>query len=107
MADFIKDTLEKIPGVDPRIGQRSSTFSGMNEGECSIGLLQFHRHLGLGGSSDGDPPIQAPHRTPPVSLDSSRAKTRSTTARTSEWYHVCVSCIPTAFAGSAALGPSV
>lgn len=37
MADFIKDTLTKIEGVDPRIGQRSTTFSGMNEGElCSI-----------------------------------------------------------------------
>jgi len=45
MADFIKDTLEKIPGVDPRIGQRSSTFSGMNDGPAATaarlaGLVQ-------------------------------------------------------------------
>ena len=32
MADFIKDTLEKLPGVDPRLGQRASAFSGMNQG---------------------------------------------------------------------------
>jgi len=51
MADFIKDTLEKIPGVDPRIGQRSSTFSGMNEGPAShaarlAGLVQGKDQIG-------------------------------------------------------------
>jgi len=45
MADFIKDTLEKIPGVDPRVGQRMSTFSGMNSGPAETaarlaGLVQ-------------------------------------------------------------------
>lgn len=33
MANFIKETLEKVPGVDPRIVQRTETFSGMNQGE--------------------------------------------------------------------------
>lgn len=45
MADFIKDTLEKLPGVDPRIGQRASAFSGMNQGPAAhaariAGLVQ-------------------------------------------------------------------
>ena len=45
MADFIKDTLEKIPGVDPRVGQRMTTFSGMNNGPAETaarlaGLVQ-------------------------------------------------------------------
>jgi catalase len=32
MAQFIQDTLQAIPGVDPRPIQRSQHFSGMNEG---------------------------------------------------------------------------
>lgn len=36
MADFIKDTLEKVPGVDPRIGQKMTTFSGMNNGVLGV-----------------------------------------------------------------------
>jgi catalase len=45
MADFIKDTLTALPGVDPRIGQRSSTFSGLNDGPAATaariaGLVQ-------------------------------------------------------------------
>lgn len=45
MADFIKDTMEKIPGVDPRPGQKMTTFSGMNDGPAETasrlaGLVQ-------------------------------------------------------------------
>jgi catalase len=32
MAAFIQDTLEKIPGVDPRPLQRGQFFSGLNDG---------------------------------------------------------------------------
>jgi hypothetical protein len=32
MADFIKDTLTKVPGVDPRPVQRSQFLSGLNDG---------------------------------------------------------------------------
>lgn len=35
MADFIKDTLTKVPGVDPRPTQRSQFFSGLNEGPAA------------------------------------------------------------------------
>lgn len=34
MADFIKDTLKAIPGVDPRVEQRMQGFNGLNDGEC-------------------------------------------------------------------------
>jgi catalase len=29
---LIQDTLTKIPGVDPRVAQRSQFFSGLNDG---------------------------------------------------------------------------
>lgn len=32
MASFIQNTLEAIPGVDPRPVQRSQFFSGLNDG---------------------------------------------------------------------------
>jgi catalase len=32
MTSFIQDVLSKIPGVDPRVMQRSEFFSGMNDG---------------------------------------------------------------------------
>lgn len=32
MAQFIQDTLTKVPGVDPRPVQRSQFFSGLNDG---------------------------------------------------------------------------
>jgi len=32
MANFIQDTLTKVPGVDPRPVQRSQFFSGLNDG---------------------------------------------------------------------------
>ncbi|KAL7422106.1 hypothetical protein Q5752_002749 [Cryptotrichosporon argae] len=32
MAQFIQETLEKIPGVDPRPAQRAQFFSGLNDG---------------------------------------------------------------------------
>ncbi|WRT66017.1 uncharacterized protein IL334_002968 [Kwoniella shivajii] len=35
MASFIQDTLEKIPGVDPRPLQRAQFFSGLNEGPAA------------------------------------------------------------------------
>lgn len=35
MASFLQETLEKIPGVDPRPLQRSQFFSGMNEGPAA------------------------------------------------------------------------
>jgi catalase len=35
MAQFIQDTLAKVPGVDPRPLQRSQFFSGMNEGPAA------------------------------------------------------------------------
>jgi catalase len=35
MAQFIQNTLEAIPGLDPRPVQRSQHFSGMNEGPAN------------------------------------------------------------------------
>jgi catalase len=45
MTSFIQDTLSKIPGVDPRILQRSQAFSGLNDGPAATaarlaGLVQ-------------------------------------------------------------------
>ncbi|KAI0071334.1 catalase [Panus rudis PR-1116 ss-1] len=45
MTSFIQETLAKIPGVDPRVMQRSQFFSGMNDGPASTaarlaGLVQ-------------------------------------------------------------------
>ena len=35
MASFIKNVLEQVPGVDPRVEQRSQFFSGLNDGPAS------------------------------------------------------------------------
>ncbi|KAG8789408.1 hypothetical protein FRC12_013556 [Ceratobasidium sp. 428] len=45
MTSFIQDTLSKIPGVDPRVLQRSQNFSGLNNGPAATaarlaGLVQ-------------------------------------------------------------------
>ncbi|KAG8724555.1 hypothetical protein FRC09_017264 [Ceratobasidium sp. 395] len=45
MSSFIQDTLSKVPGVDPRVLQRSQTFSGLNDGPAATaarlaGLVQ-------------------------------------------------------------------
>ncbi|KAJ9102603.1 hypothetical protein QFC21_003004 [Naganishia friedmannii] len=45
MAQFIAQTLEKIPGVDPRVAQRSQAFSALNDGPAETaarlaGLVQ-------------------------------------------------------------------
>lgn len=42
---FMIGTLTKIPGVDPRVGQRTQFFSGLNDGPASTaariaGLVQ-------------------------------------------------------------------
>ena len=48
MAQFIQDTLQKVPGVDPRPMQRSQFFSGMNEGPAETAS----RIAGLVSSSE-------------------------------------------------------
>ena len=45
MAQMMQDVLQSIPGVDPRVSQRSQAFSGMNEGPAAhaariAGLVQ-------------------------------------------------------------------
>lgn len=45
MAQFIAQTLEKIPGVDPRVAQRAQAFSALNDGPAETaarlaGLVQ-------------------------------------------------------------------
>jgi len=45
MTSLIKDALTAIPGVDPRVGQRTQFFSGMNDGPAATaariaGLVQ-------------------------------------------------------------------
>lgn len=45
MTSFIQDTLAKVPGVDPRVAQRSQFFAGMNDGPATTaariaGLVQ-------------------------------------------------------------------
>jgi catalase len=55
MTSFIQDTLAKIPGVDPRIAQRSQFFSGLNDGPAATAA----RIAGLTQRSDAkdDSPI--------------------------------------------------
>jgi hypothetical protein len=37
MSDTVTEGLKKVPGVDPRIGQRTQAFSSLNEGPAAIG----------------------------------------------------------------------